>query len=131
GQTDLLMAGRLAAQRETIAAADHYSARADDQLNRVETGLTFGFGLVSTLLLTASLLAVAALAETKAITAPVAALGLLVAFAATEPFAALRRGALEVGRTLLAARRIAPRLVAVAAQEPLAAALPGYAFSVA
>ncbi|MGO7989900.1 amino acid ABC transporter ATP-binding/permease protein [Rhizobium leguminosarum] len=131
GQTDLLMAGRLAAQRETIAAADHYSARADDQLNRVETGLTFGFGLVSTLLLTASLLAVAALAETKAITAPVAALGLLVAFAATEPFAALRRGALEVGRTLLAARRIAPRPVAVAAQEPLAAALPGYAFSVA
>ncbi|MGR9250910.1 amino acid ABC transporter ATP-binding/permease protein [Rhizobium leguminosarum] len=131
GQTDLLMAGRLAAQREAIAAADHYAARADDRLNRVETGLTFGFGLVSTWLLTASLLAVAALAETKAITAPVAALGLLVAFAATEPFAALRRGALEVGRTLLAARRIAPRLAAVAAQEPLAAAQPGYAFSLA
>ncbi|MBB4442366.1 MULTISPECIES: amino acid ABC transporter ATP-binding/permease protein [Rhizobium] len=131
GQTDLLMAGRLAAQREAIAAADHYAARADDRLNRVETSLTFGFGLVSTWLLTASLLAVAALAETKAITAPVAALGLLVAFAATEPFAALRRGALEVGRTLLAARRIAPRLAAVAAQEPLAAAQPGYAFSLA
>ncbi len=65
GQTDLLMAGRLAAQRGTIAAADAYSARADDRLNRVETGLTFGFGLVSTLLLTASLLAVAVLAETK------------------------------------------------------------------
>ncbi|MGO7183929.1 amino acid ABC transporter ATP-binding/permease protein [Rhizobium brockwellii] len=129
GQTDLLMAGRLAAQREAIAAADHYAARADDRLNCVEAGLTFGFGLVSTLLLTASLLAVAALAETKAITAPVAALGLLVAFAATEPFAALRRGALELGRTLLAARRIAPRLATVAAQEPLAAALPGYAFS--
>ncbi|NEK16296.1 amino acid ABC transporter ATP-binding/permease protein [Rhizobium leguminosarum] len=131
GQTDLLMAGRLAAQTGTIAAADAYSARADDRLNRVETGLIFGFGLVSTLLLTASLLAIAALAETKAITAPVAALGLLVAFAATEPFAALRRGALEVGRTLLAARRIATRLAAVAVQEPLAAALPGYAFSVA
>ncbi|MGO6970902.1 amino acid ABC transporter ATP-binding/permease protein [Rhizobium leguminosarum] len=129
GQTDLLMAGRLAAQRETIAAADHYSARADDQLNRVETGLTFGFGLVSTLLLTASLLAVAALAETKAITAPVAALGLLVAFAAVEPFAALRRGALELGRTLLAARRIAPRLAVAAAPEPLPAPLPGCAFS--
>ncbi len=129
GQTDLLMAGRLAAQTGIIAAADAYSARADDRLNRVETGLTFGFGLVSTLLLTASLLAVAALAETKVITAPVAALGLLVAFAATEPFAALRRGALELGRTLLAARRIAPRLATVAAQEPLAAALPGYAFS--
>ncbi|MGO7213250.1 amino acid ABC transporter ATP-binding/permease protein [Rhizobium ruizarguesonis] len=129
GQTDLLMAGRLAAQTGTIAAADAYSARADDRLNRVETGLTVGFGVVSTLLLTASLLAVAALAETKVITAPVAALGLLVAFAAVEPFTALRRGALELGRTLLAAKRIAPRLAVAAAPEPLGTALPGCAFS--
>ncbi|MBY5361485.1 ATP-binding cassette domain-containing protein [Rhizobium leguminosarum] len=129
GQTDLLMAGRLAAQTGTIAAADAYSARADDRLNRVETRLTFGFGLVSTLLLTASLLAVAALAETKVITAPVAALGLLVAFAAVEPFAALRRGALELGRTLLAARRIAPRLAVAATPASLAVPLPGCAFS--
>ncbi|CAK04004.1 amino acid ABC transporter ATP-binding/permease protein [Rhizobium johnstonii] len=131
GQTDLLMAGRLAAQRSAIAAADRYAGRADDQLNRVETGLTFGFGLVSTLLLTASLLAVAVLAETKVITAPVAVLGLLVAFAAVEPFAALRRGALELGRTLLAARRIAPRLAVAAAPEPLVAPLPRCAFSLA
>ncbi|NEJ87758.1 ATP-binding cassette domain-containing protein [Rhizobium leguminosarum] len=131
GQTDLLMAGRLAAQTGIIAAADAYSAHADDRLNRVETGLTFGFGLVSTLLLTASLLAVAALAETKVITAPVAALGLLVAFAAVEPFTALRRGALELGRTLLAARRIAPRLAVAAAPEPLAVPLPGGVFSLA
>ncbi|MFL5015519.1 MAG: amino acid ABC transporter ATP-binding/permease protein [Rhizobium sp.] len=131
GQTDLLMAGRLAAQTSTIAAADAYSGSADDRLNRVETGLTFGFGLVSTLLLTASLLAVAALAETKVITAPVAALGLLVAFAAVEPFAALRRGALELGRTLLAAKRIAPRLATAAAPEPLAVPVPGCVFSLA
>ncbi|NNH64096.1 amino acid ABC transporter ATP-binding/permease protein [Rhizobium laguerreae] len=131
GQTDLLMAGRLAAQTGAIAAADAYSALADDRLNRVETGLTFGFGLVSTLLLTASLLAVAALAETKVIAAPIAALGLLVAFAAVEPFAALRRGALELGRTLLAAKRIAPRLAVAAAPEPLAVPLPGCAFSLA
>jgi len=131
GQTDLLMAGRLAAQRHAIMAADSYAAHADDRLNRVETGVTFGFGLVSTLLLTASLLAVAALAEAKVITAPVAALGLLVAFAAVEPFAALRRGALELGRTLLAAARIAPRFAAATEPEPLAAPLPGYAFSLA
>ncbi|PDS43658.1 ABC transporter ATP-binding protein [Rhizobium anhuiense] len=131
GQTDLLMVGRLAAQRHAIMAADSYAAHADDRLNRVETGLTFGFGLVSTLLLTASLLAVAALAEAKVITAPVAALGLLVAFAAVEPFAALRRGALELGRTLLAAARIAPRFAAATEPEPLAAPLPGYAFSLA
>jgi len=131
GQTDLLMAGRLEAQRSAIAAADSYAAHADDGLNRVETGLIFGFGLVSALLLTASLLAVAALGETKAITAPVAALGLLVALAAVEPFAALRRGALELGRTLLAARRISPRLAAAAATEPLALPMPGYAFALA
>ncbi|TAU44363.1 ATP-binding cassette domain-containing protein (plasmid) [Rhizobium leguminosarum] len=131
GQTDLLMAGRLAAQRKAIAAADRYAGRADDRLNRVETGLTFGFGIVSTLLLTASLLAVALLAETKVITAPVAALALLVAFAAVEPFAALRRGALELGRTLLAARRITPRLAVAASPEALAAPLPGCAFSLA
>jgi ATP-binding cassette subfamily C protein CydC len=110
GQTDLLMAGRLGAQCEAIAEADLFVARADDRLNRIETGVTFGFGLVSTVLLVGALLAVAALAEAKTITAPVAALGLLVAFAAAEPFAALRRGALELGRTLLAAGRIAPRL---------------------
>ncbi|MGG7577016.1 amino acid ABC transporter ATP-binding/permease protein [Rhizobium sp. Nf11,1] len=131
GQTDLLMAGRLEAQRSAIAAADSYAAHADDGLNRVETGLIFGFGLVSALLLTASLLAVAALGETKAITAPVAALSLLVALAAVEPFAALRRGALELGRTLLAARRISPRLAAAAATEPLALPMPGYALALA
>ncbi|MBX5087756.1 amino acid ABC transporter ATP-binding/permease protein [Rhizobium lentis] len=131
GQTDLLMAGRLEAQRGAIAAADSYAVRADDRLNRIETGLTFSFGIVSTLLLTGSLLAVAALAETKTITAPVAALGLLVAFTAVEPFAALRRGALELGRTMLAAKRIAPRLAVADVTEPLATPLPGYAFSLA
>ncbi|MBY4632101.1 amino acid ABC transporter ATP-binding/permease protein [Rhizobium croatiense] len=131
GQTDLLMAGRLFAQKEAIAAADRYAASADGRLNRVETGLTFGFSLVSALLLTASLLAVAALAEARLITAPVAALVVLVAFAAVEPFAALRRGALDLGRTLLAARRIAPRLAVAVASEPVAPPLPGYAVSLA
>ncbi len=110
GQTDLLMVGSLARQRIAISAANTYAARADDRLNRIETGVGFGFGLASTLLLAGSLLAVAALAEAKMINAPVAALGLLIAFAAVEPFAALRRGALELGRTLIAARRTGPRL---------------------
>jgi hypothetical protein len=48
GQTDLLMAGRLDAQGAAIAAADQYAADADDCLNRIETGVTFGFGLAST-----------------------------------------------------------------------------------
>jgi ATP-binding cassette subfamily C protein CydC len=110
GQTELVMAGRLEAQRAAIAKADIRLAEADDQLNRIESAVSFGFGLVSTLLLTATLLTVATLAKAGVIGAPVATLGLLIAFAATEPFTALRRGALELGRTALAARRIGPRL---------------------
>lgn len=110
GQTDLLMAGRLNAQRDAIAAADRYAADADDRLNRIESSVTIGFGLASTALLTGSLLAVATLCGSGGITPPVAALGILIAFAAVEPFGALRRGAMELGRTLLAASRIAPRL---------------------
>ncbi|WP_454856965.1 thiol reductant ABC exporter subunit CydC [Rhizobium binxianense] len=128
GQTDLVMAGRLADQKDAIAAADRYTAEADDQLNRIDTGVALGFGLVSTILLVASLLAVAALAGEKMITAPVAALALLVAFAAVEPFAALRRGALELGRTLLAARRIAPRLSAGIENPAPRAPMSGLAF---
>jgi ATP-binding cassette subfamily C protein CydC len=115
GQTELVMAGRLEAQRAAIAEADLRLAEADDQLNRIDSTVAFSFGLVSTVLLTATLLTVAALTKAGVIGAPVATLGLLIAFAATEPFTALRRGALELGRTTLAARRIGPRL---ARQKP-------------
>ncbi|QFY60705.1 amino acid ABC transporter ATP-binding/permease protein [Rhizobium grahamii] len=112
GQTDLLMAGRLAAQRAAIAEADRYASDADDRLNRIEAGVTFGFGLTTTALLVGSLLSVAALAGSGAISASAATLAVLIAFASVEPFGALRRGAMELGRTLLAARRISPRLSA-------------------
>lgn len=103
GQTDLLMAARLDAQCAAIIAADSYTSAADDQLNRIETRVGFGLSLTSALLLAGSLLAVAALAGADLIGAPVAALGMLIAFAAIEPFGALRRGAVELGRTLIAA----------------------------
>ncbi|CAH1670093.1 amino acid ABC transporter ATP-binding/permease protein [Chelatococcus asaccharovorans] len=111
GQTELVMAGRLKAQRDHLAAIDRRLTAADDGLNRIETGVTIGFGLTSALALAGMLLAVAALVEAEAIGAPVAALGILVVLAAVEPFGALRRGALEFGRTLLAARRLGPRLL--------------------
>ncbi|TCL72262.1 ATP-binding cassette domain-containing protein [Rhizobium sp. BK251] len=110
GQTELAMTGRLHAQRVSIGTADRCLAEADDALNRIEVGVNAAFALVTVLLLTAALIALAALSEAGTITAPVAALGLLVTFAAVEPFAALRRGALELGRTALAARRVGPRL---------------------
>lgn len=110
GQTELALAGRLTAQRDALARADQRIAAADDRLNRIEAGLGAGFGAMGAAILAGTLIGVAVLAEQGVIGAPAAAFGLLIAFAAVEPFAALRRGALELGRSLLAARRLAPRL---------------------
>ncbi|SCB08100.1 thiol reductant ABC exporter subunit CydC [Rhizobium multihospitium] len=128
GQTDLAMAGQLQAQRAAIVEADQRLAEADSALNRIDSGVAAGFSLGSTFLLTTTLLVVALLAKQGTIGAPAAAFALLIAFAATEPFAALRRGALELGRTLLAARRIAPRLNPAAAPMPRVEPVAGYAF---
>jgi ATP-binding cassette subfamily C protein CydC len=117
GQTELVMAGRVDAQRERLAAADRHLVKADLVLNRLETLSGAAYGMAGTLTLAALLLAVGMLMGQGAIGTPAAALALLVALAATEPFAALRRGALEAGRTLLAARRLAPRMAAPTAAE--------------
>ncbi|MBX3536503.1 MAG: amino acid ABC transporter ATP-binding/permease protein [Chelatococcus sp.] len=127
GQTELVMVGRLNAQRDHLAAIDSRLTAADDRLNRIEAGVTVGYGLASALALAGMLLAVAALAEAGTIGAPVAALGILIVLAAVEPFGALRRGALEFGRTLLAARRLAPRILHQAASVEPAAAPQGLA----
>lgn len=110
GQTELLMAGRLHVQTASLVAADAYLARADDALNRLEARAGAAYGVVGSVTLVATLLLVALLMGKGAIGAPVAALALLLVLTAMEPFAAVRRGALELGRTLLAARRLAPRL---------------------
>lgn len=114
GQTELLTAGRLSAQLLAVKRADDYLLSCDEALNRIETNAGFSFGLATAVLLSTALLGMAWLAEQGTISAPAAALGLLVCFAALEPFTALRRGAMELGRTLFSARRIAPRLSAAA-----------------
>lgn len=124
GQTELVMAGRIGAQCRRVGDADRRLAAADDALNRLDNAAGAGFGLVSAALLAGMLLAAAALVQAGRVGAPAAALMLLVAFAALEPFAALRRGALELGRTLLSARRLfppqdgAPSAVAAPASPP-------------
>jgi ATP-binding cassette subfamily C protein CydC len=110
GQTDLLMTGRLAAGIKGIVDADHRLAQADDALNRIDTRVSLGFGLVTAGLLSSTVLAVASLAEAGTIGAPVAALALLIASAAVEPFAGLRRGAVELNRFIMSARRVGPRI---------------------
>ncbi|MNS99416.1 putative multidrug export ATP-binding/permease protein [compost metagenome] len=71
------------------------------------------------------LLAVAALVEQQTMSLPLAALALLIALTAVEPFAGLRRGALEAGRMLLAVRRLAPRLDGEYVPAPPVDAAPG------
>lgn len=110
GATDLLMTGRLAARRHDVEAADAKLAEADDRLNRIETLVGFGLSALAPLAGGALLVALAFFVEKGVIGAPGAAFALLLGLAAAEPFGGLRRGAVEAGRILAAARRIAPRL---------------------
>lgn len=110
GQTDLLMAGRLAAQCQLIEQTDARLARCDDRLNRLDSRAAVAFGLLGNVLLALTLLVSGWLVSTEVINVPVAVLAVLVALTMTEPLAALRRGALELGRTTLAARRVGPQL---------------------
>jgi ATP-binding cassette subfamily C protein CydC len=112
GQTELIMAGQLDAQKHALVAADRHLARADDALNRLEAQAGMAYGMVGTITLTATLLVTAALVSAGVLNVPLAALALLLVLTATEPFSALRRGALELGRTVLAARRLGARIQA-------------------
>lgn len=122
GQTELLMAGRLADQKLALARADGYIAASDRRLNRIEIVTGAGFGIVHASLLAGGLVAVGLLMQAETIGAPVAAPGMLVILGAMEPFSALRRGAMELGRTVLAAKRVAPQLTDEA--EPAAPQRP-------
>lgn len=110
GQTELVVAGQLGAQRRAVAAADRRLSDADGALNLVETVANAAFGIASAILVASTLLVATVLARHGEISAPLAALAVLITVAALEPFAALRRGAVELGRTCIAARRVGPRL---------------------
>ncbi len=110
GQTDLVMAGRIDAQCDVLARTDRRLAKADLALNRLETAAGVGYATAGTLSLVGVLLTVGALVGHGVIGVPAAALALLVALTAVEPFAALKRGALDAGRTWLALKRLAPRM---------------------
>ena len=109
GQTDLVMAGRIAAQCQTLAQIDRSLAATDIALQRLDANAGAAYGAVGSMTLAGVLLAAAALVEQQQIGVPAAALAVLLALTAMEPFAGLRRGALEAGRMLLALRRLDPR----------------------
>ncbi|MBB3769925.1 ATP-binding cassette subfamily C protein CydC [Angulomicrobium tetraedrale] len=131
GQSEFIMAGRLSAARDGLAAADARLAAADDALNRVEMFISAGFGIAGAVLLALMLVIVAALTAGGGMDAPIAALVLLVALAAFDPFAALRRGVIEAERALIAAGRVAPRLKRQRAAVPRHAPKAGMAAELA
>ena len=110
GQTDLIMAGRMPAQIKAVQRADDYIASSDRTLNRIEILTGTGLGILHAALLSGGLVVAGLLVYSGNISAPVAALALLIILGAIEPFMALRRGAIELGRTIIAARRIVPQL---------------------
>lgn len=123
GQADLAMAGRLGSQLRAVEAADMRLGDADRALNRAEAGVGFGLGILSATLLAGVLLAVAFLAEAGTTSAPIAAFVVLLMLASLEPFGLLRRGAVEFGRTIQAAMRLAPHLSQQ--EEAAATSIPG------
>jgi ATP-binding cassette subfamily C protein CydC len=118
GQAELLMAGQLQSQMRQVLRSDVRAADADAQLYRAEAAATKAYGAVSAITLSASILLMAWLVEQGWVNVPVAALGILLALSALEPFAALRRGAEQAGRTWLAMRRLGPALVSNAEPMP-------------
>lgn len=118
GQTDLLMAGQLEAQRRTLLALDQKLQQTDLYLNRIETKGSWLLTASQSLSIAGMLLAGAWLLGRDAISVPTATLLALLAVASIEPFAGLRRGALDAGKTWLAARRLAPALAPTAEAKP-------------
>ncbi|MEN5298389.1 thiol reductant ABC exporter subunit CydC [Brucella sp. TWI559] len=127
GQTELIMAGRMDAQNSSVMRADGYIASSDRTLNRIEILTGAGLGILHAGLLAGGLIGVGLLMQADLINAPVAALGVLIILGAMEPFVALRRGAMELGRTILAARRVGPALEASEALTTLPLPEPGNA----
>ena len=114
GQTELLMAGQLPTACQQLMQADAKVAQADHVLNRLDAKAATGFGIAGAITLAGVLAAAGGLVQAGVIGAPGAALALLVALTAMEPFSALRRGALEAGRTRLAVSRLGDKLTAPA-----------------
>lgn len=112
GQTELIMAGRLVHQNASIIRADRYVESSDRVLNRIEISTGVKLGILHAGLMAGALISVGLLVQAELINAPVAALGLLIILGSMEPFLTLRRGAMELGRTILAARRVVPALEA-------------------
>ena len=122
GQTDLLLADRLPAQCHSIMKAERKAAQADDRLNRTDILVSAGFSAASAFFLSGTLLAIVFFVRSNLVSISTGAFIVLLVLVALEPFFALQRGALELGRAYLASRRLGDKLQPV--RPPSVSALP-------
>jgi len=111
GQAELLLAGRLEHQRQTVLDAHERSEKSADRIGLVEAWQSAGLFLAGQAALLLVLALGAPLVASGRIGAAALAMALLAAFGAIEAVTPLGRGALGLGRTLLAAGRLAPLVV--------------------
>jgi ATP-binding cassette subfamily C protein CydC len=113
-QTDLAIAGQLQTQRRSATEAATRLANVTRRLANVDIVCGAVLSLLGAVALIAVLAVAAQHVATGAIDGPQLALVVLVMYAALETISPLRRGAVEFGRTVFAARRLAPHLAAPA-----------------
>ncbi|MDO4706251.1 MAG: ATP-binding cassette domain-containing protein [Comamonadaceae bacterium] len=124
GQAELVMAGRFDAQLARWLEQEAALARLEDRLQRCDALAAAAWQMLHTLTLAAAVAAAGWLVLARDMAVPTAAFFVLMAIAAMEPFAALRRGAAEWAGTALAARRLQAPLQQAAAPAPAALPLP-------
>lgn len=118
GQVELLMTGTLPEAFERQQQTQKKLADHDTRLGRIDAYTTFWQAVATQALLAVALLAAWYLTREERISVPQATLLVLVVLAASEPFAALRRGALDFARALIAVDRLAPRLAVAPVSVP-------------
>jgi ATP-binding cassette subfamily C protein CydC len=120
---DLAVFGQLAAQRDSVLAAEARGLTLREGLDRADRRAGAALGLLTTLVAAGALGIGMVAAEAGQITPAKAALGFFAALALAEVLAPLRRAASDLGRMADAARRVRRGLVEVPPSD-LAAGLP-------
>ncbi|MCB9957954.1 MAG: thiol reductant ABC exporter subunit CydC [Rhodospirillaceae bacterium] len=110
GRADLAVAGRLPVQIAACGKASNRALAAGRRLNALDLKSEAVLSATVQVAVVTALVLGVWLAQAGTISGPVAAIGVFAAIALGEVLAPLRRGALEIGRILLAVRRIAPAL---------------------
>lgn len=110
GRVEWRLTGRQEQVSRLTLSAEARLAQADDKLNRLESWLMLWQGLAGTALLSGGVMLCAALVERGLFGGPAVALFVLILLGLMEPLGALRRGAVELGRSLRAVRRVGEAL---------------------